>query len=87
LQSLFNIHEAVQSILQSLPSRWKTEIHGKIRTKLEMPTEWYSKMHADAYPNIQEGDYEVTEKMVHLRVELLVAKTLLVYERLDKFYK
>jgi hypothetical protein len=86
LENLLNMYDAVQSIFPRLPFEWKTEIHGKIRTKLEMPMEWYSKMHAAAYPNIQ-GDYEPTEEMVQLRVELLLVKTLLVYERLDKFYR
>jgi hypothetical protein len=86
LENLFNMYKAVQSILTKLPPKRKTEIYDQIRSKLEMPWEWYAKMHAIAYPNIQ-GEYELTDKMVHLRVELLLAKTLLVYERLDKFYE
>jgi hypothetical protein len=76
----------MHSILRKLPSQWQIEIHNQIRQKLEMPREWYSKIHADAYPDMQ-GKYEPTEEMVHLRVELLLAKTLLVYERLNKFYQ
>jgi hypothetical protein len=85
LESLFNMCDDAHSILSKLPRIWQNKIHDKIRNKLEMPREWYSEMHADAYPNIQ-GNYELTEKMVHIRVELLLAKTLLVYKRLDKFY-
>jgi hypothetical protein len=82
LERLFNMHEDVQLFLQKLPHQWGI---GNIHDKLEMPKEWYSKMHAIAYPNIR-GHYEVTEEMVHLRVELLLVKTLLVYERLNRFY-
>jgi DUF438 domain-containing protein len=85
LENLFNMCEAVKSIWQSLPPTWLTKIHDQIRDKLEMPIEWYSKMHAAAYPDIQ--GHEVTEEMLYLRVELLLAKTLLVYERLNRFYK
>jgi hypothetical protein len=86
LESLFKMYEAVQSMRERLPPKWPIEFHGKLHDKVEMPKEWYSKMHAAAYPNIQ-GEHKLSEEMLYMRVKLLLAKTLLVYERLNKFYK
>jgi hypothetical protein len=78
--------EDMHLMMTQLPSKLRDEIHDQIRDKLEMPMKWYSEMHAIAYPNIQ-GEHKLTKEMAHLRVELLLAKTLLVYERLNAFYK
>jgi hypothetical protein len=62
------------------------EIDGNIVEKLEMPRELYERMEAQAHFSNHKPS-ELTEEMGKALVELVVAQTLLVYERLNKFYK
>jgi hypothetical protein len=56
--------------------------------KLEMPREWYSNIQAEAFPpHNDKKKLTVTVEMVQKRIQMLMAKTLLVYNRLNEFYK
>jgi hypothetical protein len=68
------------------------EIQAKIREKLEMPKEWFfgcKQQQVASFSKKVKGRYDdVTdeEKMVVCGITLFLAKTLLVYERLNAFY-
>jgi hypothetical protein len=70
----------------------ETKIHDEIGEKLEMPREWFERMRAQAYPpsvNVKPGEglTPTDEEKLTAQVDILLAKTLLVYERLNKFYR
>jgi hypothetical protein len=92
---------AVHSILQKLPANWQlgqifsAKIHGKL--EIEMPREWFSKIQSEVdsqqqsvHHEIEDHNDEVTYEemlvMVEKRIEMQLAKVLLVYERLNAFY-
>jgi predicted RNA-binding protein with EMAP domain len=89
LKKIYDMADTVDSTLRTITPEieWRKEIHEEIGKKLEMPREWFEGMHAVAYPHDKHGRLIVTEEALNVQVELLLAKTLLVYERLNQFYK
>jgi hypothetical protein len=76
-------HKAVQSVFSKMSTEEQKQIHGPIYKRLEMPKEWLKKAQTEAY----RGPHpDLTPEMVEKRVQIVLAKTLLVYERLNAFY-
>jgi hypothetical protein len=87
LQSIFNIAEAVDPTFHDITpeSLWRKYLHKEIGDELAMPQGWFERTQAKAH---QKPINEIVkEEMMNAEVDILLAKTLLVYERLNKFYK
>jgi hypothetical protein len=91
LAKIFNSADAVHSTFRKLKEiKWPKKIGDQIREKLEMPREWFEKRQAQGYPSLNLGDpvtMDAQFRMLDAQVEIVLAKTLLVYERLNKFYQ
>jgi hypothetical protein len=84
---LSNIAVAVAAIRKLPKLKWR-KTHAEMAKKLEMPIEWLKKMHDQAYTSAEQGHrYKMTKEEMNAQFETHFAKTLLVYERLNKFYK
>jgi hypothetical protein len=84
----FNNAEDMAASRKLAELKERTKIHNEIRENLEMPREWFESMQAQAYPpSTKQGEgLNNKEKMMNAQVDILLAKTLLVYERLNTFY-
>jgi hypothetical protein len=90
LKKMFKMCDAVESSnLHSLPFKWRTEVYAKIHNKLELPIEWVlqTQKEVEAFPHRNHNNLTDELDIVSMRVELVLTKTLLVYERLNTFYK
>jgi hypothetical protein len=82
LEELVEIWDhTVRTILPKLTTIEQKGIHKYLKTELAMPIEWFSRTELEASHG---GD---KMEMLRKRVHMAMAQTLLVYERLNKFYK
>jgi hypothetical protein len=79
LMKIFNIADA----LATFRIRVINIKHYEIGQKLAMPREWFERMQAQAYPSFRLVSFE---EMLKAQLEIVLAKMLLVYERLNNFY-
>jgi hypothetical protein len=88
LQKLIKIWSVAEhSIFPKLSKEWREQILDKIIETREMPRDYYSLIRSLAYPAAAEGESNITADLVDKQIKLLLTKTLLVYERLNAFYK
>jgi hypothetical protein len=72
---------AGRTIMPKLTTIEQKGIHKYLKTELAMPIEWFSRITLEA----SNGDDK--KEILAKRVLMAMAQTLLVYERLNKFYK
>jgi hypothetical protein len=88
LQNLIEIwHSAVNLPIPKMMDNEMKEMHENIKHTLLMPLEWYSKTKSEAYPDAHYDHEAPTLEMLTARAKMVLTQTLLVYERLNAFYK